>query len=334
MKKALILTIGTGDKSNLEGTLIKPLKKSISKGEWTKIILLPSQKTIESAELIKKEISESQIEIKPLDRDEEENVDHCYDHFQKVISALIDEGFNKNNILSDFTRGTKAMSAALVLASVRHDIPTLRYITGNTRDERGIVVPGCELVNDFNTSNATAHKLLDEVYKFFEVGNFSAALNLIPDTNTRFKTLYPSEVMEIAGYARPLAEFYSKWDRLDYKGAKNEIENLKQPPDKKWNRFNVTPEIKKWVERLAGELPLEPTAMAERLRLLAADLLANGERRIRDRQFEDAVIRAYRVIELIGQFRLFDRGLDSGKLDPENEFVKKFALKAEKEKSP
>jgi xanthine/CO dehydrogenase XdhC/CoxF family maturation factor len=66
----------------------------------------------------------------------------------------------------------------------------------------------------------------------------------------------------------------------------------------------------------------EPAAMAERLRLLAADLLANGERRIRDRHFEDAILRAYRVLELVGQLRLFSHGLDSARLPPNHHAVR------------
>ena len=45
-------------------------------------------------------------------------------------------------------------------------------------------------------------------------------------------------------------------------------------------------------------------------------------RRVRAGQYEDALVRAYRTLELIGQIRLFDRGLDSGNLDPDHVAVK------------
>ena len=64
-----------------------------------------------------------------------------------------------------------------------------------------------------------------------------------------------------------------------------------------------------------------------------ADLLANGERRLRDQQFEDAVIRAYRVLELIGQIRLFDHDLDSAALPPVHPVVQKFQEELQKAKS-
>lgn len=72
---------------------------------------------------------------------------------------------------------------------------------------------------------------------------------------------------------------------------------------------------------------------AARLRLLVADLLANGERRLRDHQYEDAIIRGYRVLELVGQIRLFERGLDSAELSPQHPDVKEFQEKLLKKKS-
>ena len=62
--------------------------------------------------------------------------------------------------------------------------------------------------------------------------------------------------------------------------------------------------------------------MAAHLRAVICDLLANAERRLRDQHFEDALIRAYRVLELIGQVRLFDRGYNSADLPPNDEVIK------------
>jgi hypothetical protein len=96
--------------------------------------------------------------------------------------------------------------------------------------------------------------------------------------------------------------------------------------------------MKAWVEGLAQPLPEGSDQeacrkKAQHLRPLAADLLANGERRIRQGQFEDAVVRAYRVLELVGQARLFDTALDSARLPPDDEAVLKLMAKLEKDKA-
>ena len=62
----------------------------------------------------------------------------------------------------------------------------------------------------------------------------------------------------------------------------------------------------------------------------SSDLIANGERRLRQGQHEDALVRAYRVLELIGQARLFDLGLDSGDLDRGHHAVQALQRKIEK----
>jgi len=67
--------------------------------------------------------------------------------------------------------------------------------------------------------------------------------------------------------------------------------------------------------------------------MLACDLLTNGERRLRDAHFEDAIIRSYRVLELMGQYRLFMHGLDSGNLPPEHPAVQRLMKRLEKKKS-
>jgi hypothetical protein len=90
------------------------------------------------------------------------------------------------------------------------------------------------------------------------------------------------------------------------------------------------------VRRLAEPFPKgrEPASYRQKgtqLRLLAADLLANGERRIRDGQFEDAVVRAYRVLELIGQVRLFEKGLDSERIPPDDPDVVRLRAKLRKD---
>jgi hypothetical protein len=91
--------------------------------------------------------------------------------------------------------------------------------------------------------------------------------------------------------------------------------------------------VRDWVAMLSRPLPADPKERAAPLRLLVTDLLANGERRVRDHQYEDAAIRGYRVLELLGQIRLFEHGLDSGALPPDHPEVQKFQTELIKKKS-
>ena len=49
--------------------------------------------------------------------------------------------------------------------------------------------------------------------------------------------------------------------------------------------------------------------------------------------FEDALLRGYRVLEIIGQFCLFDKGYDSASLDPCDATIRALREKLEKRKS-
>ena len=91
--------------------------------------------------------------------------------------------------------------------------------------------------------------------------------------------------------------------------------------------------MREWVASLTVPLPEAYADRAACLRRLVVDLWANGCRRVRQRQYEDAILRAYRVLELLGQIRLFDHGLDSASLPPDHPAVAKLQENLQKTKS-
>jgi hypothetical protein len=50
-------------------------------------------------------------------------------------------------------------------------------------------------------------------------------------------------------------------------------------------------------------------------RALAADLLANAERRLAEGRLEEVLVRVYRILELITTYRLFSHGIDSERVN-------------------
>jgi len=332
--KVLLMTVGTGTSDDLEKTLFIPLRKSITMGQWSRVVLLPSQETYPSAQALLRELPDIAIEIFPLQLPRQENnADAAYAHFEAVIARILSQGITPSQIVADFTRGTKAMSAALVLAASRHGVPRLRYIAGR-RDNRGSVSAGTEQVLEFSTTMARGHRLLDQALLAMTKGNFAAVLDILPETNGPMAVLWPKDVRTISEFARPLAEFYGAWDRLDYRAAQSLVASLSpKTADAAWQRFAPSDDMLRLVRLLAEPEPEEITAQAPRVRRIAADLLANGERRIRDQQYEDAYLRAYRVLELIGQARLFGHGLDSAQLPKDHPAVASFDAKLKKERS-
>lgn len=317
-RRTLVLTVGTGDLDRLEETLFTPLRKSVATGAWTRVVLLPSSVTEDFARALQDRLDGTAVEVSPLPAGDENDADAAYAHFDRALEAVLQDAAPED-VVVDFTRGTKAMSAALVLAATRRAIPRLRYVTGR-RDRRGMVEPGSEQVRGIRTTTVDGHRRLDLARALFARGDFAAVAHVLPAPDGPLAPLYPNDFVHTARAVRSAARFYAAWDRLDHAAAAT-VE-VAEPPSDDWRRFWPTPDAHDWVAALAREPErIDHRSMAARLRRLAVDLLANGERRVRQGQNEDALVRAYRLLELVGQARLFDHGLDSANLDPDHAAV-------------
>jgi hypothetical protein len=322
MAKFLLLTVGTGSDADLEATLLTPLAKSIAAGEWTCVCLLPSHTTATNARAIEdRHGGRETFVVLPLAKDGDENdPDSCFAHFDQVIRTFLERGIPASDLVADFTRGTKAMSAALVLAAVRHGIPRLRYVTG-PRDGRGTVIPGNEIIRETATANATAARTLDLARGLFDHGAFGAVLTLLPDPDASW--LKPPRVLsDEIRCARDLAAWYAAWDRLDYAAAYRQRVPDGDTAAALWQRYCPGDELRAWVASLRPDRGDE----AERLRRTAVDLLANMERRVALGQLEDALVRAYRIVEMIAQSRLLAAGRNAERLQGREDAIG--ALKA------
>jgi hypothetical protein len=194
----------------------------------------------------------------------------------------------------------------------------VRYVEGD-RDPAnpGVVLPGSERVRDIHADVAVHHRTIDDAHLLMLNGDFGAA-SLLLQSLSHDATV--QALVRVAG-------FYSAWDRFDYRSA-DEMHVRSEVPAR-WEQYVPSEEVRRWVHQLAQPFPdrADPgysSQMAARLRLLIVDLLANGERRVRQHQFEDAILRAYRVLEMLGQARLFDHGLDSARLPSNHEVIRLF----------
>jgi CRISPR-associated protein (TIGR02710 family) len=332
--RVLLLTVGTGDIDELEATLLAPLEKSIREGEWRRVILLPSQVTQENAEVLRKRLAGTVLEVRPLPAAEAENdADACFAHFDAVLEQVLEGGASASGVVLDFTRGTKAMSAALVLAGIARDVPRLRYIYGQ-RDERGMVKPSSEHIGDINARHATTRRDLSRASDFLRQGQFRAAAALFPPLDHPTLGLYPAPLRpEVAGL-RWCAEFWGAWDRFDYSLAASLAGKRPAAPPASGSPFRPSDAQVRFLARLATPLPEEPEARADPLRDLCADVLENARRRLLWGHFEDAMIRCYRVLELVGQVRLFEQGLDSEDIDPQHPGFQRWLTYKEKQGRP
>ena len=324
-QKVLVLTVGTGNAEDKENSLYVPLQKSIDTDCWDQVILFPSQQTVEDANEVKRRISKISVEVRPIPNTGEENdADASFAHFDAILGELIEsDGVSPRDITLDFTRGTKAMSAALVLAGVARSVPVLRYIEGK-RGKRGNVLAGSEVIREVRTEVANARQRINLAERLMIRGDFEAICTMHKEMSSGLKDLPEQLSNRLNAYAY-VADIYASWDRFDYGRARSLIKS-RQEIISLAGQFEPTRDMEQWLKCLAS-YPIEKNncdEMATYLRYLACDLLANAERRYRDGLFEDAGVRWYRILELIGQIRLFDQGYDSSRLPDDNPRVKEF----------
>ncbi len=321
-RSVLFITVGTAQGQDLETALYTPITKSIEAGSWDRVVLLPSRNTEGYAQEIMRRHAARDIHIRPLPNEGDEfNPEACYDHFEAVIGEFVPPV--RGTLTADITRGTKAMSAALLLAAFRHRVDGARYIVVR---QDPIAIPGTERVITVPMATARRHYLLDQASALMDHGSYAGAALLLAQSES-------DELRRLADIAR----FYAAWDSLDYETADRFTMPAEVPAD--WQRYVPPEAARRWVHELARPLPdsTQPdgaSKMAAYLRRVEVDLWANGLRRIRLRQYEDAVLRAYRVLELIGQARLFDHGLDSGALPVEHPAVAKLIQRIKEQGGP
>ena len=314
----LILTVGQGNLDRLEATLFAPLRKSIAKGTWNRIILLPSKETEPLA--LQLAGTEPAFSIQPLPNPgDEDDADLCFAHFEAVVANLIHCGTPRAGITIDFTRGTKAMSAGIVLAAVTHNLPKLRYVTGK-RDRDGLVIPGKEDVRDLSSAVATTRRDLDRALLLLERFQFAAVEAILPSDGNRWLTNYPEPCRADIEWTLWAARFWGAWDRFDYKTALRELDSVPSSLSIRLEKWRCAKPQRKFVTRLAENR----ASKGNTARDLAADLLANASRRLSSGAYEDTLLRSYRALEMIGQARLFDLGLDSENLDRRNPEVQRW----------
>lgn len=192
-------------------------------------------------------------------------------------------------LLADFTGGTKSMGAALMLAALEADNVRLQIVTGNRPDLQR-VRDGMPMVAPVRADAIRLRRDMDLCLAAWEhFGYDQAAAGLaalaVPEDPALRQRLHRARVLS-AGMAA--------WDRFDHAGALALLADY-EPQVAPWlgTRWSG---LKIIAENAADDGRVEP------LRLW--DLWLNAQRRARAGRHDDAVARAYRLLEWTAQWLL------------------------------
>lgn len=283
MPKALIATVGTG-KDNRD--IAEALFTSVKGYNPNFTLLLCSSQTVSSTlPLLKAKLEEAGYDHEVREYQEVNDVKFLHRKYCEEITRIAQQGFAKGDITTDYTSGTKSMSAALVLAAFSCDAGSLSYIAGE-RGGGGRVQSGTEKMETLPTHEFTIGKQIEQAKALFSQHQYKSALSILEAIPHSKAGIFAEERTQLI----TLGSAFHAWDLFHHQKA---LKLLKALPN----------ETGFLTQKQKGNYFRHLKAIAENndKEALKADLYANAERRAEEGKYDDAIARLYRLLELIGQ---------------------------------
>ena len=290
MNRYMFITVGTG--RNRED-IASAILKSIKIHNPDKVIFFCTDKSkIETIPFIEKEYKNFEV----ITLEDENDLELIKQECDEVIRNFKRD---ENYIIVDYTSGTKAMSAGIILSAIENEVNNISYIAGR-RDESGKVIPGTERVISFSPAQIYAKKLYLEGIKYFNERLFESAKKLF---ETVIKTYGKDSIREKASLLIKLCNVYLSWDLFNHSKAFEILKGLSKEEMTLIANWDIKSRIERHKE-LLYKINEKQFSIEK-----ALDLLKNAERRLSDGKYDDCVARLYRLIEYVLQFILAERNL-------------------------
>lgn len=296
-KKVLLITIGTGTGPDRVEGLANGIYFSIKTHHPDKIFFMTSIEGQESTLKLVLEKIESKFDYEIESIEDINDIEKIYESSMSILDKIIKDGTTLDNIVVDYTSGTKAMSAGVAIAAVAKEVETLSYIKGKRKD--GIVISGKEQIISIRPSQISFDKKIELIKFLFNKNQFDSCSEIINNLKSISKV---TELQDLILKFENLCLGYSCWDKFNHQRAAEILLKLKD-----FENISLK-ENKNFLGKLNNTQEKTP--------FLIIDLLNNAERRALEGKYDDAVARLYRIIELIAQFQLKTKyDIDSSDVD-------------------
>ncbi|MCK6556853.1 TIGR02710 family CRISPR-associated CARF protein [Candidatus Binatia bacterium] len=298
MARAMIVSVGGS---------AEPLAVTLGEEKPEFVCFLASHRSVDEIAKIKDAVK---VSTGGAFKDEKEIVDsaedlvECYRKALACIERVRRQGFPESEMLIDYTGGTKVMSAAVAMAAAAYGV-RFSYVGGDrrTKDGLGVVESGSERRRiDRNPLELFAVEEKRRIAQHFNSHQYDAAAVMMGDLLPKLQEPHRA----LLDAVRDLLVGYAAWDRFDHRTARRELgkgrhrlEELVRAAQagEYSNVLSQAAENVRFLESLDRD-----TNGFHNLRMpLVGDLVANAERRLAERKYDDAVARLYRAIEMRGQ---------------------------------
>ena len=294
MTKLMIISLGGSP---------EPLQKSLLEHQPEKIVFLASHDSIlKAGEILSvlsaKPVVQSEITESPNIMFE------CYKAARKCVERVRKIGTAPEDVLVDYTGGTKVMTAALILATIGERY-RFNYVGGALRNKDGLgtVVSGHEqMFPEMSPWSIFAEEERRQIITLFNSRRYASVLQIIDGCQREL----PRQIKDFFLFLRPVTHGFLHWEQFNHrsalesmrKGVANMEEYIARYPHEDLKDF--ADQTRKCITVLAAIL--DATKGMTRFDLiLVSDLLNNARRRMADRRYDDAAARIYRALELYGQ---------------------------------
>ncbi len=234
-----------------------------------------------------------------LEISDHQDIGICYQEIRTDIERWLSERkLTSEEVYVDITGGTKAMSAALMLAAVEQ-FKNFTYVGGSSRDSNnlGTVITGSEhVIRCQNPWITYAVRELERANGLLEGFCADSAAEILEDAAQKCNESQRARLEAFAGLAKALGLA----DRFDFKRAHSEFRRWYQKLELSLD-YPLYQRLLSLHEhwKAVGDQVKHSDQTAERETLL--ELIANAERRAKQSRYDDAVGRLYRAVELRGQ---------------------------------
>ena len=234
-----------------------------------------------------------------LEISDHQDIGICYQEIRTDIERWLSERkLAPEEVYIDITGGTKAMSAALMLAAVER-FKNFTYVGGSSRDSNnlGTVVTGSELVVRCQNPWVTyAVRELDRANGLLEGFYADSAAAVLEDAARKCDESQRARLEAFAGLAKALGLA----DRFDFKRAHSEFLRWHQKLELSLD-YPLYQRLVSLHEhwKAVGDQVKHNDQTAGRETLL--ELVANADRCAKQSRYDDAVGRLYRAVELRSQ---------------------------------
>jgi len=326
MKKVMIMSLGGSP---------EPLKKSIAEHRPERLIFFASHESNAKLGEVLQIEGYQPVKIETEITENPNSLYECYKAARRCVDRASRLGISDEDILVDYTGGTKVMSAALLLATVGCAYG-FNYVGGDARskDGLGIVQNGHEVMYlDMNPWSAFAEEERRQIVTLFNARRYSSVIQIM---NLCTREL-PAQINLFFKFVRMLATGFLYWEQFRHKEAHDCLKKGMVLLDKYLQHYpsnvyqQIKDEIRKHIDFLENLLS-KTRNLQTYDNILIKELINNARRRVEDNRFDDAAARIYRALELYGQI-CFEKkiGCSNDKVKPakipqelRDEFIRKY----------